>query len=293
MTDQQIRDLGPAFSHYLRPFRGFCNHARTAKHLDSYCRALLTAAPRKTVEPDALVAGTAVRTLQKFLTTTRWDHLGVRNEHQHRVQVQLVTRSCPDSLGTVGVLDETSCVTKGDQTPGVQRQYLGCVGQVDHGIVTVHLAVTRGRLSYVARCRFVSAEQLGRGSQTVRKVRDSQGDRVSAEMDDRVGSVLACIEEWPGVRLVDVRRRVWQQAVVHVDSGDLEAEVRGGDSEEFCGGWSRWTIVLSGGGVASVAGETCQEVSVEAGDATRPGVASGGSEGVDEWLVDDGGGGLE
>jgi SRSO17 transposase len=144
MTDEQIRDLGPAFTNYLRPFHGFCNQQRTAKHLNSYCRALLTAAPRKTVEPNALVAGTAVRTLQKFLTTTQWDHLGVRDEHQHRVQVQLTTRSSLDSLGTVGVIDETSCVKKGDQTPGVQRQYLGCAGKVDNGIVTVHLAVTRG-----------------------------------------------------------------------------------------------------------------------------------------------------
>src|SRR5262249_22210711 len=44
-----------------------------------------------------------------------------------------------------GVIDETSCLKQGDQTPGVQRQYLGCVGKVANGIVTVHLGVTRGR----------------------------------------------------------------------------------------------------------------------------------------------------
>nr|WP_088256787.1 transposase [Fimbriiglobus ruber] len=32
----------------------------------------------------------------------------------------------------------------GDHTPGVQRQYLGCVGKVDNGIVTVHVGVTKG-----------------------------------------------------------------------------------------------------------------------------------------------------
>ena len=30
-------------------------------------------------------------------------------------------------------------VKKGDKTPGVQRQHLGCVGKIDNGIVTVHL----------------------------------------------------------------------------------------------------------------------------------------------------------
>jgi SRSO17 transposase len=33
---------------------------------------------------------------------------------------------------------------KGDQTPGVQRQYLGCVGKIDNGIVTVHVGVAKG-----------------------------------------------------------------------------------------------------------------------------------------------------
>src|SRR5262249_28404390 len=50
-----------------------------------------------------------------------------------------------DDLGTVGLIDETSALKQGAKTPGVQRQYLGCVGKVDNGIVTVHLGVTRGR----------------------------------------------------------------------------------------------------------------------------------------------------
>jgi SRSO17 transposase len=50
-----------------------------------------------------------------------------------------------DGLGVVGVIDETSCVKKGEQTPGVQRQYLGCVGKIENGIVTVHVGVAKGR----------------------------------------------------------------------------------------------------------------------------------------------------
>ena len=42
-----------------------------------------------------------------------------------------------DPLGVVGVIDETSCAKKGDRTPGVRRQYLGCAGKVDNGIVGV------------------------------------------------------------------------------------------------------------------------------------------------------------
>lgn len=144
MTDQQIRELGPAFSAYLRPYSEFCNQKRTAAHLDDYCRALLSNAPRKTAEPNALAAGAAVRTLQKFLTTTQWDHESLRDLLQARMAETLRGRPF-DGLGTVGVIDETSCVKKGKMTPGVQRQYLGCVGKVENGIVTVHLAATRGK----------------------------------------------------------------------------------------------------------------------------------------------------
>ena len=144
MTDEQIRELGPAFSSYLRPYHAFCNQDRTAPHLDAYCRALLTDAPRKTAEPNALASGTAVRTLQKFLTTPHWDHLALRNEFQTRMGRTLGELPTDDGLGTVGVIDETSDTKKGDQTPGVQRQYLGCVGKVENGIVTVHVAAARG-----------------------------------------------------------------------------------------------------------------------------------------------------
>ena len=146
MTDQQIRDLGPAFSSYLRPYHSFCNQDRTAPHLDAYCRALLTDARRKTVEPNALASGTAVRTLQKFLTTTHWDHLALRDAFRTRMGRTLRERPTDDGLGTVGVIDETSDTKKGDRTPGVQRQYLGCVGKVESGTVTVRVAATRGAL---------------------------------------------------------------------------------------------------------------------------------------------------
>jgi SRSO17 transposase len=44
----------------------------------------------------------------------------------------------------------TGCGGLGAPTPGVQRQYLGCVGKVEHGIITVHIAVTRGTFQALA-----------------------------------------------------------------------------------------------------------------------------------------------
>jgi SRSO17 transposase len=44
----------------------------------------------------------------------------------------------------IGIIDETSAVKQGDKTPGVQRQYLGCVGKQENGIVTVHVGYSAG-----------------------------------------------------------------------------------------------------------------------------------------------------
>jgi SRSO17 transposase len=143
MTEQEITDLGPAFAAYLRRFRGCLGQDRTAKHFDTYCRGLLSDLPRKSVEPIALAAGTAVRTLQEFLATARWDHNSARDTLQRHLGA-VIAGLPADPLGTVGVTDETSCRKWGDHTPGVQRQYLGCVGKIDSGMVTVHVAVVRG-----------------------------------------------------------------------------------------------------------------------------------------------------
>jgi len=144
MTDQDIAELGPAFASFLGRFRGCFLQGRTAAHFDSYCRGLLSDLPRKSVEPIALACGTAVRTLQEFLTTARWDHELARDTLQRHL-AEVLEGLPAGPLGTVGVIDETSCFKQGELTPGVQRQYLGCKGKVDNGIVTVHVGVARGR----------------------------------------------------------------------------------------------------------------------------------------------------
>jgi SRSO17 transposase len=144
MTEQQIVALGPAFARFLGRFENCFAQRRTVGHFRDFCRGLLADLPRKSVEPIALAAGTAVRTLQEFLTTATWDHLGLRDALQQQLAGHLPTLP-DDGLGTVGIIDETSARKQGDKTPGVQRQHLGCAGKLDNGIVTVHLAVARGR----------------------------------------------------------------------------------------------------------------------------------------------------
>ena len=99
---------------------------------------------RAGVEPIALASGSAVRTLQEFLRDRPGEFSQVRALLQHQVADTLPALP-DDGLGDVGLVDETSAVKSGTKSPGVQRQYLGCVGKVANGIVTVHLGVCKGR----------------------------------------------------------------------------------------------------------------------------------------------------
>lgn len=144
MTADQITRLGPAFNSFLSGFRPCFPRRASFAHLNTYCRGLASDLPRKSVEPMALAAGTAVRTLQEFLTQKAWDHDAVLRQTQRRI----VERHLPapgeaprDELGVIGLIDETSVIKKGDKTPGVQRQYCGAAGKVENCIVSVHLAV--------------------------------------------------------------------------------------------------------------------------------------------------------
>jgi SRSO17 transposase len=134
MDAEQIRRLQPMLTSYLKRFDDCFARKDTRKHLSVYVEGQLSDLDRKSIEPIALAAGVPVRTLQEFLSQHRWREDLARDRLQTLVAEE---HACAHS---VGIIDETSAVKKGDKTPGVQRQYLGAVGKKDNGIVTVHLA---------------------------------------------------------------------------------------------------------------------------------------------------------
>jgi SRSO17 transposase len=143
MTESELRRLSPALAKYLDEYLFCCGHTETFGHLGTYVRGLLSDLKRKTCEPIALKAGTAVRTLQEFLRDHVWSFEQARDRLQGHAAT-LLPRLPKDDLGNVGLVDETSAAKTGDKTPGVARQYLGCLGKVDNGIVTVHIGVCTG-----------------------------------------------------------------------------------------------------------------------------------------------------
>lgn len=134
----QIRRLEPELAGFLERFRDCFGRKDTRAHLGVYVRGQLSDLPQKSVEPIALDADVAPRTLQEFLAQHRWDENKVRDRLQRLVAAE------HRGPHTVGLIDETSDPKKGDKTPGVQKQWCGRLGKTENCMVTVHLGLACG-----------------------------------------------------------------------------------------------------------------------------------------------------
>ena len=73
--------------------------------------------------------------MQWFLSESSWDPEAINRRRVELLRHNPSTTPTPDG---VLVIDETSDRKRGDRTAHVGRQYLGSVGKVDNGVVTVH-----------------------------------------------------------------------------------------------------------------------------------------------------------
>lgn len=133
MDASEIRCLKPKLLKYLREYRDCFGRSDTRGHLNTYVEGQLSKLDRKSVEPIALAAGVAPRTLQQFLNFLEWDQEQLVDTLQWRVARDHTSNR------SIGLIDETSCPKKGDKTPGVQRQWCGATGKQDNCVTTVHL----------------------------------------------------------------------------------------------------------------------------------------------------------
>lgn len=138
MDAASLRSLLPELMSFVKRFGDCFVGCRSREHLPVYVLGQLSDLDRKSVEPMALRAGVAPRTLQEFLSLLSWDQERMRDRVQ---QIVAVEHPGPNR---VGLIDETSFVKKGTKTPGVQRQWCGHVGKVENCVVTVHLGIAVG-----------------------------------------------------------------------------------------------------------------------------------------------------
>jgi len=133
MEISELKKVRRNLDRFLRRFEGCIKTKPSRRHLRTYVRGQVSDLARKSVEPMALDAGVAPRTLQEFLGLHRWDHEALRR------RIWEIVERDHAADNAIAVIDETSCPKKGDKTAGVQRQYCGATGKTDNCVVTVHL----------------------------------------------------------------------------------------------------------------------------------------------------------
>lgn len=133
MDARTLRTLLPEVGRFVARFEDWFAARRSPEHLAVYLQGQLSDLDRKSVEPFALKAGLPPRTLQEFLRLDAWDEARMRD------RLERIGAAEPAGPNTIGLIDETSFVKKGTKTPGVQRQWCGHLGKLEHRVVTVHL----------------------------------------------------------------------------------------------------------------------------------------------------------
>lgn len=136
MTADQIRSVQPALAALLERFRPCFKRKPTFGHWQCYLLGLMTDLKRKSIEPIALAAGRAVRTLQEFLAYFAWDHRRVDTMLRQLVMDEHASERA------IGVIDASAHHKQGTKTPGVKRQWCGERGKKENCVVGQHLLYT-------------------------------------------------------------------------------------------------------------------------------------------------------
>lgn len=132
-----VRRIKPELTKFLKQFDSYFGRCTTRRYLDLYVAGQLGPLERKSLEPMADAAGEPARNLQQFLGLFKWDQNAVRNQLQRHVA------KTQGDAHSVGIIDETSFVKKGNKTAGVQHQYCGAAGKQENCVMSVHLGYAR------------------------------------------------------------------------------------------------------------------------------------------------------
>ena len=133
MDAKELRGFVPELNAFVGRFDDCFSNQPCREHLPVYIQGQASDLDRKSVEPIALRAGIAPRTLQEFLSLLNW------NQDRMRQRTQEIVATEHAGPHSIGLIDETSFVKKGTKSPGVQRQWCGTLGKVENCVVTVHL----------------------------------------------------------------------------------------------------------------------------------------------------------
>jgi SRSO17 transposase len=149
MTTEELRAAAKNLRRLHKRFAPLFGRAEPREHSRTYVHGLILHKGRKSAEPVALnfahssgepKSQANVLALQGFLTDSPWSQAKVQWEIQAVFTEKLVPSATQWTAGTVGVIDESSFVKRGEHSVGVARQHCGRLGKVENCQVGVFLA---------------------------------------------------------------------------------------------------------------------------------------------------------
>ena len=125
-------DTVPLIDHYCRDYRCVFADVRNYESFKFLHLGIISDIKRKSLTQISQVFDISNQKLHHFLTCSTWSH----NELE-KTRLQSILSVFKDTPITV-IIDETGDRKKGNKTDYVSRQYLGSIGKVDRGIVSVN-----------------------------------------------------------------------------------------------------------------------------------------------------------
>lgn len=136
---QVYRGMVERLPEFLKPYLDCLGRRQQQAHLQEYVQGLLSDVARKNVESIAYLHDQERKQLQRFMGESAWAYPPLLHE-----LTKQVGRELGEADGVL-VFDPSAFEKDGQQSVGVQRQWLGRLGKVDNGQVGVYLGYASRR----------------------------------------------------------------------------------------------------------------------------------------------------
>ncbi|MEW6417829.1 MAG: IS701 family transposase [Nitrospirota bacterium] len=128
LTEEDIKAIADELVEFHKQFYDCFGRAEHLRLGLAYVSGLISNSKAKSIEPIALefLNEEAVRSMQRFMKTYRWNEKAMERKHQSMLSAKISSAD--------GMINVDSCefVKKGKESVGVVRQYCGAVGKVEN-----------------------------------------------------------------------------------------------------------------------------------------------------------------
>ncbi len=122
----------PLIDDYCQLYQRLFSDVRNYEYFKYLHLGLIAEIKRKSLPQLSKVVNVSSQSLHHFLTSSNWSRLELEKARLKSILNRLGENSI------IVIIDETGDRKKGNKTDYVSRQYLGSVGKVDRGIVSVN-----------------------------------------------------------------------------------------------------------------------------------------------------------